>query len=262
MKIKMKTPLTYYGGKQKLCSTILSLIPQHTLYCEPFVGGGAIFFGKEPSETEVLNDTNKELINFYSVVQNRFVDLDAMIRVTLHSRRLHADASAIYNNPHLFDEIKRAWALWVLAMQSFSSMIDGTWGYDRSGITTTKVTSKRGAFTEEFALRLQNVQLECADALYIMQSRDCPEAFFYCDPPYYNSNCGHYDGYTEADFEALLKALAGLQGRFLLSSYPSDLLAKYARKNGWKTRSVEQRVSVNKGYGKKKVEVLTANFEI
>lgn len=51
MKIKMKTPLTYYGGKQKLCSTILEILPDHKLYCEPFVGGGAVFFGKEPSET-------------------------------------------------------------------------------------------------------------------------------------------------------------------------------------------------------------------
>lgn len=221
MKIKMKTPLTYYGGKQKLASTIQSIIAKHKCYCEPFVGGGAIFFSKEPSESEVLNDTNKELINFYNVVQNRFVDLDAMIRVTLHSRRLHADASAIYNNPHLFNEVKRAWALWVLSVQSFSSIIDGTWGYDKKGnTTTTKISNKRSQFTEEFAERLQNVQLECADALYIIQSRDSAETFFYCDPPYFNSNCGHYDGYTAEDFEALLKQLGAIQGRFLLSSYP------------------------------------------
>lgn len=264
MKIKMKTPLTYYGGKQKLASTILSLIPEHKGYCEPFVGGAAIFFAKEPSESEILNDTNKELINFYDVVQNRFVELDKLIRVTLHSRRLHADASAIYNNPHLFDEVKRAWALWVLSIQSFSSIIDGTWGYDKKeNTTTTKITSKRSQFTEEFAIRLQNVQLECADALYIIHSRDTPETFFYCDPPYFNSNCGHYDGYTADDFEALLKVLSGLQGKFLLSSYPSDLLMKYARKNAWKMRTVEQMVSVNKGYsGKKKVEVMTANYPI
>lgn len=263
MKIKMKTPLTYYGGKQKLCSTILSLIPQHSLYCEPFVGGGAIFFGKEPSASEVLNDTNKELINFYEVVQNKFIELNMMIRVTLHSRRLHANASVIYNNPHMFDEVKRAWALWVLAIQSFSSMIDGTWGYDRSGTTSEKVTSKRSQFTEDFAIRLQNVQIECADAVYIIGSRDTADSFFYCDPPYFNSNCGHYDGYTQDDFEALLKALAGIKGKFLLSSYPSDILLKYAKKHGWWMQSVEQRISVNKGYsGKKKIEVMTGNYEL
>jgi len=64
----MKTPVSYYGGKQKLATKICSLIPEHTLYSEPFIGGGAIFFAKEPSPVEVLNDTNKELMNFYKVV--------------------------------------------------------------------------------------------------------------------------------------------------------------------------------------------------
>ena len=259
----MKTPLTYYGGKQKLCSTILQIIPEHHLYCEPFVGGAAIFFGKEASTVEVLNDTNKELINFFEVLKNKFVDLERLVRISIHSRRIHADASAIYNNPHLFDEVRRAWALWVLSVQSFGSMIDGTWGYERKNDTTSqKITNKRALFTEELAIRLQNVQIECADALYVIKSRDTETSFFYCDPPYFNSNCGHYDGYSEQDFEALIQLLSGIKGKFLMSSYPSDLLADYTQKNGWYTRSIEQRVSVNKGYGKKKVEVLTANYPI
>lgn len=263
MKIRMKTPISYYGGKQKLASLILDLIPPHKLYCEPFIGGGAVFFAKPPSEVEVLNDTNKELINFYHVVQNRFVDLERMIRATLHSRRLYTDATTVYASPHLFDEVKRAWAVWVLSSQTFSSQLDGTWGYDKASNTTTqKVINKRELFTEELAIRLQNVQIECADALYIIESRDTPDSFFYCDPPYFNSNCGHYDGYSQEDFEGLLRRLSGLQGKFLLSSYPSDLLADYAAKFGWYCRSLEQRVSVNKGYGKKKVEVLTASYPV
>ncbi len=39
----MKTPLTYYGGKQQLASKIVSLIPEHRIYCEPFIGGAAVF---------------------------------------------------------------------------------------------------------------------------------------------------------------------------------------------------------------------------
>jgi len=34
----LKTPISYYGGKQKLVSTIFPLIPKHVMYCEPFVG--------------------------------------------------------------------------------------------------------------------------------------------------------------------------------------------------------------------------------
>jgi DNA adenine methylase len=263
MKIRMKTPISYYGGKQKLCSLILGKIPTHNLYCEPFVGGGAVFFAKEPSKVEVLNDTNKELINFYRVVQNHFLDLEKMVRSTLHSRRMHEDASAIYNHPHLFDEVKRAWAVWVLTSQTFSSIIDGTFGYDKKSNTTSlKIANKRENFTEELAARLQNVQLECADALYIIKSRDTKDSFFYIDPPYPNSNCGHYSGYSVAMFEELLKVLCTIEGKFLLSSYPIDVLEKYKKKNGWFQTYVEQKVSVNKGSGKTKIEVLTANFNI
>lgn len=207
--MNLKTPITYYGGKQKLLTTILTKIPDHKLYCEPFVGGAAIFFGKQPSEIEVINDTNKELINFYRVCKEKFVDLQTMVRVTLHSRKAHQDANVIYANPHLFTDVQRAWAVWVLSAQSFSAMLDGSWGYDKSvGTTTLKIKNKRENFTEEIAARLQDVQIECADALYIIQSRDTEHTFFYCDPPYFNSDCGHYDGYTVDDFERLIKALS------------------------------------------------------
>ncbi|MGB0976434.1 MAG: DNA adenine methylase, partial [Prolixibacteraceae bacterium] len=61
----MKAPISYYGGKQNLVKIILPLFPKHTLYAEPFIGGGAIFWSKRPSQIEVINDTNRELINFY-----------------------------------------------------------------------------------------------------------------------------------------------------------------------------------------------------
>jgi DNA adenine methylase len=56
----MKTPITYYGGKQTLLKYLLPLIPQHKMYCEPFFGGGAVFFAKPKSEVEVINDINVE----------------------------------------------------------------------------------------------------------------------------------------------------------------------------------------------------------
>ena len=258
----MKTPITYYGGKQKLLCEILPLLPVHNLYCEPFCGGAAVFFSKEPSKVEVINDTNSELINFYRTIQNDFTSLEKEVRISLHSRRLHKDAQVIYDNPHMFSEIKRAWAVWVLAAQSFSSMLDGSWGYDvQKGTTSKKISNKRESFTEEFACRLQNVQIECTDALRIINSRDSANTLFYVDPPYYNSNCGHYDGYSLEDFESLLKALSKIEGKFILSSYPSELLKQYTCLNGWNSKHIEQQVSVNKGAGKKKTEVLTRNYD-
>lgn len=245
---------------------ILPNLPKDSiLYCEPFVGGGAVFWAKEPSRVEVINDTNKELINFYEVVQNEFIELEKLIRITLHSRSLFNDAKVIYENPHMFSRIKRAWAVWVLSTQGFAAKIDGSCGYDlKKSTVSTKIQNKKDSFTEDLAIRLQKVQIECADALRIIRSRDSKEAFFYLDPPYYNSDCGHYDGYTIEDFEMLLKLLSNLEGRFLLSSYPSEILIKYAEQNGWQQRSINQTVSVsrNKSNLKKKQEVLTANYAL
>ncbi|NDD53192.1 DNA adenine methylase [bacterium] len=262
----MKPPITYYGGKQKLVSVLLPMFPVHTLYAEPFAGGAAVLFAKERSGVEVINDTNAELINFYKVMQRDFVSLQSEVQITLHSRRQHKDASIVYNNSHLFNELKRAWAVWVLAQESFASMIDGSWGYDKAKSTTSKkIANKVREFTHDYAIRLQNVQIECADAVYIIKSRDCADAFFYVDPPYFNAHMGHYGGYTEADFERLLQALAGIKGKFLLSSYPSDVLERYRNEYGWGQKSVEQYVSVNNvsgRRGKPKVEVMTYNYDL
>jgi DNA adenine methylase len=265
VELEMKPPFTYYGGKQKLAKLIISLLPEHTLYCDLFVGGGAIFWAKRPSDIEVLNDTNRELMNFYRVVQNDFIALEKEVRISLHNRDLHRQANVIYSNPDMFNEVKRAWSVWLLATQSFSAMLDGSFGFDVSkGRTSKVIAGKRERFTEEYAIRLQNVNLECADALYVIRSRDSEKSFFYCDPPYFNSNMGHYDGYTKEDFVLLLKTLSEVKGRFLLSSYNSPELEDFKARFGWFQRKEEMSVSVNARSGKlkSKTEVLTANFAI
>jgi DNA adenine methylase len=265
MSIYLKTPISYYGGKQRLASKIISLIPKHTLYCEPFIGGGAVFFAKAPSPVEVLNDTNGELMNFYTVLKNHFSSLEKEIQITVHSRELHRKASVIYNHPDLFSEVKRAWAVWVLSTQSFGSQLGSGFGYDKQSNTTTKkIINNRNRFTNELATRMQNCQFECADALYVIKSRDTENSFFYCDPPYFNSDCGHYKGYGKEDFKNLLEILSQIKGKFLLSSYPSGLLDEYVQKYSWYTWSLETNVSVgNKGSRlKRKIEVLTANYPI
>lgn len=262
----MKPNLTFYGGKQNLSKKIISLIPKNKLYCEPFFGGGAVFFAKEPSPVEVINDLDGELINFYQVVKTKFKPLQKEIRATLHSRELHQQANTVLKNPKLFDEVKRAWAIWVLANQSYGSIMGSSWGYDKTeSATARRLYHKRNNFTEEYAKRLEKVQIDCNDALTVMASRDTKDSFFYVDPPYFNSHCGHYRGYTETDFENLLKLLSAIKGKFLLSSYPSPLLDKYIKKNKWDSISVEMNLSMtppDKRNHKKKTEVLTANYKL
>lgn len=261
----MKPPLTYYGGKQTLAPFIVSLIPEHTLYAEPFLGGGAVFFAKPPSRVEVINDTNRELMNFYQVAKTKFHELQELVRLTLHSRDAFHSAEVIYHNPQLFDEVKRAWAVWTICSQSFSSKMDGPFGFDKRNNTASKrIAFKREHFTVEVTARLEGVQIECADALYIIQSRDFEDAFFYCDPPYIGSNMGHYKGYTEDDYRALLEMLSNIKGKFLLSSYPSEILKECIASNGWFSMQKEMLVTVNAkgGNPKKKLETLTTNYPV
>jgi DNA adenine methylase len=71
---------------------ILPLVPEHFLYDEPFFGGGAVFWAKEPAAVEFINDHNTEVINFYRVLQLRFPALNRGIDATLHSERQHREA--------------------------------------------------------------------------------------------------------------------------------------------------------------------------
>ena len=62
---RMKTLMTYYGGKQTMLCHIVPLLPVHHLYCESFFVGVAVFFAKHPSRIEVMNEKDGFVINFY-----------------------------------------------------------------------------------------------------------------------------------------------------------------------------------------------------
>jgi DNA adenine methylase len=256
-----KTPITYYGGKQRLVTLILSLIPKHKLYCEPFVGGAAVFFAKEPSEMEVINDLNGEVVNFYQVCKTDFSKLEKLVQSTPHSRQVHRETQEILKNADKFDPVKRAWAFWVQTNMSFSSRIFGGYAYERhSNGTLKRFVNKKLAFTKDLQQRLDMVDIESNDALQVIKSRDGDDSFFYCDPPYFNSDMGHYKGYTEKDFTQLLETLSEVEGKFLLSSYPSDVLDGFTNKHKWHTITKQSGVAVTKQTNKIKIEVLTANY--
>jgi DNA adenine methylase len=125
------------------------------------------------------------------------------------------------------------------------------------------MAGKRASFTVEYAVRLQRTQIECRDALRIIRSRDAHDSFFYCDPPYVGTDQGHYDGYTQEDFDALLKTLEAVDGRFLLSSFRDRSLSEFVAKNGWHTFELKMASTMANGStNQKKIEVLTANYPI
>jgi DNA adenine methylase len=256
----MKTPISYYGGKQTMLKHLLELMPEHTIYCEPFFGGGALFFAKPKSEVEIINDSNGEVVNFFRVVKTKFSELQKEIKATLHSRELYKKAMVVYEHPEMFSDVRRAWAFWTLTNQGFASMI-GSWGFGKTNSKEKAIAHKRENFTSLYANRLKMAQIESNDALKVIARADSKDTFFYVDPPYIGSDMGHYAGYTEADYEKLLEALSKVKGRFLLSSYPSPVLSRFIKKHKWHLKRVEKAVAVTKHTDKKKTEMLVYNFD-
>lgn len=261
----MKTPITYYGGKLNLLKEILPLIPQHHIYTEAFFGGGAVFFTKAPAPSETINDTNSMVVNFFEVVKTDFDSLKAKIEATLFSRASYSVALTIYRMPHLFNKLQQAWAFYIATNMGFACSAR-SWGYDKYGKRVKSFRNKKLIFDETIAKRLENVQIENNDACKVISSRDADDAFHYVDPPYIDTNQGHYEGYTIADYEKLLTILEGVKGKFLLSSYPSDILDTYIQKNGWYSKRFDKVLAATKAKAgdkrKRKIEVLTANYPI
>ena len=79
--VEMNLPLKWHGGKYYLASRIVSLMPPHLHYVEPFFGGGAVLLARNPEDpalwllphkgvSEVVNDINGRLINFWRVLRD------------------------------------------------------------------------------------------------------------------------------------------------------------------------------------------------
>lgn len=263
---KIKTPISYYGGKQSMVKDILPLIPKHEIYTEPFFGGGAVFWAKEPSTCEVINDVNMNIVNFYEVLKHNYFALRKRVEATLHSRETYKKALIIYESPWLFpdDEVLRAWAFWVVTNQGFACKI-GTWGYDRAKRANT-IQNKIDKFQEHLSDRLRYTQIEQNEAHKVILSRDTNKTFHYIDPPYIDTNQGHYGGYTREHFKRDLNAISNIKGKFLLSTYPSDILEDYIKQNGWYMIVKDKVLSASNGANvkarKRKQEVLTSNYPL
>jgi len=264
---KKYAPIMYYGGKSNMLKYLRPLIPAHELYVEAFCGGAALFWDKNPSRREVINDINQEVINFYRVVKTKFEELKVEIDCTLSSRAQYDEAREVYNNPEGHSDVKRAWAFWVQTNMSFGNVICGSWAFAKikqGGSDASNIFWKKQRFEKWIDLRLKNTQIECDDALAVIKRFDDVKTFFYLDPPYLSSDQGHFQGYTLDDFKKLLAILGGIKGKFLLSSYPETLLFEHREKFGWNNKDINKPVSVNnvKGIKNDKCECITWNYNI
>src|SRR5262245_24840436 len=134
-------PLKWHGGKNafhgKLAKWILSLMPRHLCYVEPFFGGGAVLFNRDPGDrglwwdgkisdgrkpdgvVEVVNDLNANLMNFYAVLRDPdlFGRLRHRLELTLFSEAEWRHAGSLLASG-AGDPVERAAALLVFNRQS------------------------------------------------------------------------------------------------------------------------------------------------
>jgi DNA adenine methylase len=260
----MKTPISYYGGKQMMLRHILPMIPRHTTYCEPFFGGGAVFFAKPKSKQEIINDTNDVLINFYRVAQTRFDELAKEVSCYLYSRAQYYEARDIVLGRVEADDVKRAAAWWFYINTTINHKIHGAMRLYicRNDELVITMNNKKGLIQGALVQRLEGAMIECKDALKVIRDSDSPDTFFYIDPPYFNGDMGHYKGYTESDFNDLLDTIQGIKGKFLLSHYPCVNIDG----RGWNTKVFNMMLASSTTHGnhptrkKTKTECLTYNY--
>lgn len=180
----MRTPLTYYGGKQKLAAQIVELMPSHVAYLEPFAGGAAVLFAKPPAERETLNDIDGQIMRFWRVLRDRPEELAAAIALTPYGRaewQASRDGDAE-------DDVEAARRLLVNVDQSFSRSRE-SWSppsllKDRNGRWQAGTWANLPDRLRAAAHRLTNVCLECGDAVEMIPRWDLPETVIYVDPPY------------------------------------------------------------------------------
>lgn len=258
----MRAPVKYYGGKTRMLPQLLPIIPKHRIYVEAFCGGASLFWAKEPSTIEVLNDINGNVVNFYQVMKHDFDKLFGRIHNSLHCEHSFQKAKEIYHNPEGWGRVERAWAFWVSCNQSFAAEAAGSFQWVKNKNDNwhpaVSVDNRKKEFYQ-YVNRLDRVTIMNRDAVQMIIDRDGTDTFFYLDPPYVGARQGHYEGYSQQHFDDLIGVLKKVNGKFLLSSYRNDALSKAVRSSGWKQKEIDQRLGVSGGT-KRKIEVLTWNY--
>ena len=264
----MRTPLTYWGGKQKLLKHILPLIPEHKAYIEPFCGGASVFFAKEPVSINIINDINGEVVNFYEVLKSPRLrqQLYRQLKHTPYARRLFLRAIHIFFKPQGYNKIQRAWALFTACAQAYNTKLSESWSMSATTNRASCWQHKIELLQDQTIDRLlENAQIEHRDACAVIRAGKA-DSFIFADPPYPGADQGHYSGYGYTEFEYLLKALEQTPGKFMLCSYPSELLDMYTERNAWTQQRIICPLNVSprlvNGKRVKKTEVITINYTL
>ena len=198
------------GGKARLAKKIGPLIPEHTTYVEPFAGGAAVYFYKEPAKKEILNDMDEEIAFAYRFLRDMTpAQYEALKRKNWVISR-HQFEKVKGMKPE--SDVDRFYKFYYTKRGSFRH---GTTSVDVGNIGHTMSLDR----LPKVQARLRGVAVNRDDALAMIDKYDGPNTFFYLDPPYPDTAPirGNAPGFSKADLASLIGRLRHIKGRFILS---------------------------------------------
>lgn len=240
----LNQPLKWHGGKNYLARRIVALMPPHLNYCEPYLGGGAVLFARDPEDqrlwlaphkgvSEVVNDLNFALTNFWQVLRDddSFDAFRRRAEAMPFSGIEYADAEAF--DQHSGDAVTRALAFFVANRQSLAGRMVGFTGITKTR-TRSRMNNEVSAWIStvdgllEVHARLRRVLiLPAQPALRVIEKFDVPGTVMYLDPPYLHetrATTGEYaHEMTEDDHRELIEAILDVKAHVMLSGYASGL---------------------------------------
>ena len=187
----MKAVLKYPGAKNRLAPWIIQYIPEHDVYLEPFAGSLAVFFNKERSHIETVNDLDEEIVNFFMVLRDHKEKLQQSISLTPFSRKEYQMAYEPSSDP-----VEQARRFAVKCWMGFGCGNRYQNGF-KSGQQThspnpAKAWSELPETIEFAAERLKGVQIECLPAIELINRYDTKDVFIYADPTYLHGTRKNY----------------------------------------------------------------------
>lgn len=249
--------MRYHGGKFRLAPWILQHFPAHQIYAEPFGGAAGVLIQKPRAYSEIYNDLDGELVNFFRIVQNAGLrrQLTELCVLTPYAREEFDLAWEPAQDP-----LERARRLVIRAQMGFGSAgaTKGTTGFcidtKREYETVQHVWAQYPSNLAALGLRLTGVLIENRPAIDVIQAHDTPQTLFYVDPPYvHETRCrvsmgtdrGYRHEMTDDDHLVLLDVLQAVEGMVVLSGYPHPLYEDAL--DGW-TR-IDKRARISGGRG-------------
>ena len=207
--IKGKPFVKWAGGKRQIIDKLKKHVPEEfDIYYEPFVGGGALLFELSPKKA-VINDSNKELMNVYSVLcdEDKFKKMCSVLNSyeTNHSEEFFYQIRDKDRNKNTFNRLSdytRAARTIYLNKACFNGLyrVNSKNEFNVPFGKKLKVNTYEGSnlITVSNYLTMNDVKILCVDFEEAVKTAKKGD-FVYFDPPY-DSDTETFNGYTEDGF--------------------------------------------------------------